>query len=111
MSESVKIINPKIDIGIHSDEIPKYVNDCIVKTLAGLTTSERPLFLKMPFNGPAALWVPFFSIAPSQYPSNSTGPLSDVIIINVLSYTFAIFNSSTNLDELDILSQRLTIKP
>tara|TARA_Y100001978_G_C23560517_1_gene369057 strand:+ start:32 stop:796 length:765 start_codon:yes stop_codon:yes gene_type:complete len=55
MNYFLEIFNPKIDIGIHSDEIPKYVNDCIVKTLAGLTTSERPLFLKMPFNGPAAM--------------------------------------------------------
>ena len=55
MNYFLEIFNPKIDIGIHSDEIPKYVNDCIVKTLAGLTTLERPLFLKMPFNGPAAM--------------------------------------------------------
>jgi hypothetical protein len=31
------------------------VNDCIHRTLAGLTRAERPLFLKIPYNGPRAL--------------------------------------------------------
>jgi hypothetical protein len=31
------------------------VNDCIARTLAGLTRAERPQFLKVAYNGPAAL--------------------------------------------------------
>lgn len=32
-----------------------YVNDCIVRTLAGVTRSSRPIFLKIPYFGPAAM--------------------------------------------------------
>ena len=32
-----------------------FVNDSIVRTLAGLTSTERPLFLKVAFNWPYAL--------------------------------------------------------
>ena len=36
-------------------DIPRYVNDCIVRCLAGVTSIARPLFLKMPYYGPAAM--------------------------------------------------------
>ena len=55
MSYFLEVFNPKIDIGIDQNNIPSYVNDSIVKCLAGLTEKERPLFLKMPFNGPKAM--------------------------------------------------------
>ena len=51
----LEVFNPQIHIGIKEDQIPSYVNDCILKCLAGLTSKERPLFLKMPFNGPKAM--------------------------------------------------------
>lgn len=35
--------------------IPQYVNDAIAKTVAGVTSVGRPLFLKIPYFGPAAL--------------------------------------------------------
>lgn len=37
------------------DDIPRFVNDSIVRCLAGVTRSARPLFLKMPYFGPAAM--------------------------------------------------------
>ena len=37
------------------DDIPRFVNDSIVRCLAGVTQSARPLFLKMPYFGPAAM--------------------------------------------------------
>ncbi|MBP87215.1 MAG: hypothetical protein CMJ64_10925 [Planctomycetaceae bacterium] len=37
------------------DDIPRFVNDSIVRTLAGVPSSARPLFLKMPYYGPAAM--------------------------------------------------------
>ncbi|MCH2202654.1 MAG: hypothetical protein MK102_11835 [Fuerstiella sp.] len=37
------------------DDIPRFVNDCIARCLAGVTQSARPLFLKMPYFGPAAM--------------------------------------------------------
>ena len=51
----LEVFNPQIDIGISEEQIPAYVNDCILKCLAGLTRKEQPLFLKMPYNGPKAM--------------------------------------------------------
>ena len=41
--------------GIKPDAIPSFLNDHIVRTLAGVTSAGRPVFLKIPYNGPAAL--------------------------------------------------------
>ena len=51
----LEVFNPQTDIGIGPDDLPDFVNDCIVRCLAGLTESERPEFLKIPFNGPRAM--------------------------------------------------------
>ena len=51
----LEVFNPQIDIGIGEDKLPEYINDCIVRCLAGLTKQDRPLFLKIPFNGPSAM--------------------------------------------------------
>jgi len=42
------LVNPVEDVG-------RYVNDCIARTLAGVPKASRPLFLKMPYFGPAAM--------------------------------------------------------
>ncbi len=36
-------------------DVPRFVNDSIVRTLAGVTDRGRPLFLKIPYFGPAAM--------------------------------------------------------
>ena len=36
-------------------DIPRFINDTIARTLAGVTTRGRPLFLKMPYYGPRAM--------------------------------------------------------
>src|SRR5215510_14571005 len=36
-------------------EIPAFVNDHIIRSLAGVTKCGRPLFLKIAYNGPKAL--------------------------------------------------------
>jgi hypothetical protein len=51
----LEVFNPQIDIGISEDKLPEYINDCIVRCLAGLTKQDSPLFLKIPFNGPSAM--------------------------------------------------------
>ncbi len=51
----LEVFNPQIDIGIERENLPEYVNDCIVRCLAGLTRRDRPQFLKIPFNGPRAM--------------------------------------------------------
>lgn len=50
-----EVFNPSIDIGLSREEIGEFVNDSIIKSLASVPRAERPLFLKTPFNGPAAL--------------------------------------------------------
>ncbi len=37
------------------EDVPRYVNDSIVRSLAGVGASSRPIFLKIPYFGPAAL--------------------------------------------------------
>ena len=51
----LEVFNPQVEIGIGADDVPAYVNDCIVRCLAGLTRADRPEFLKIPFNGPRAM--------------------------------------------------------
>lgn len=55
MRHFLEIFNPAIDIGIAGEDLALFVNDVIVRSLAGLTSAERPLFLKMPYNGPRAM--------------------------------------------------------
>ena len=40
---------------MNSRELGDYVNDCIIKAIAGQTKEERPLFLKIAYNGPKAM--------------------------------------------------------
>jgi len=51
----LEVFNPNVDTGIAPDVLPHFINDCIVRTLAGVAASDRPLFLKMVYNGPKAL--------------------------------------------------------
>jgi hypothetical protein len=37
------------------EDVPRFVNDSIARLLAGIGSKTRPLFLKMPYFGPAAL--------------------------------------------------------
>jgi len=50
-----EVFNPNVDTGIAPDKIGDYVNDCIVRTLAGVPRAGRPLFLKIAYNGPRAM--------------------------------------------------------
>ncbi len=40
---------------MEAEWVPAFVNDAIVRALAGLTEAERPQFLKIVYNGPKAL--------------------------------------------------------
>jgi hypothetical protein len=46
---------PAKDHGIPPEEIPFFVNDHIVRLLAGIPSASRPRFLKIPYAGPRAL--------------------------------------------------------
>jgi hypothetical protein len=51
----LEVFNPNILTGVLGSETGLYVNDCIIRMLAGLTLAERPQFLKVAYNGPAAM--------------------------------------------------------
>ncbi len=51
----LEVFNPNAPKDLAKEAVPAFVNDCIVRCLAGLTRAERPQFLKMVYNGPAAL--------------------------------------------------------
>ena len=51
----LEVFNPNVERGLSAEAIPAFVNDAIVRCLAGLTEAERPKFLKIAYNGPRAL--------------------------------------------------------
>ncbi len=50
----LEVFAPNAPVGAISD-IPRFVNDHIVRTLAGVAGEERPTFLKIPYFGPKAM--------------------------------------------------------
>ena len=51
----LEVFNPNVETGIDPKVLPHYVNDVILRCLAGVTKAERPQFLKIAYNGPKAL--------------------------------------------------------
>lgn len=51
----LEVFNPNVDCGIAPETVPFYLNDCLMRCIAGVTKADRPQFLKIPFNGPRAL--------------------------------------------------------
>jgi hypothetical protein len=51
----LEVFNPNAPQGLTDKDMPAFVNDSIVRCLAGLTRAERPQFLKIAYNGPRAL--------------------------------------------------------
>src|SRR5665811_810973 len=51
----LEVFNPNAPVGLSGQDVGAFINDSIVRTLAGLTSTERPLFLKVAFNGPDEL--------------------------------------------------------
>lgn len=54
----LEVFHPNVPANVHGIapvEIPAFVNDHIVRLLAGVPSGSRPLFLKIPYAGPRAL--------------------------------------------------------
>lgn len=51
----LEVFNPAFDIKLNDASLGDYINDMILKTLAGVTQVDAPLFLKMQFNGQRAM--------------------------------------------------------
>lgn len=47
----LEVFNPAFDIGISDKELGHYINDMIIKAVAGVTRDDAPMFLKIQFNG------------------------------------------------------------
>jgi len=51
----LEVFNPNVNPGIDKRKIGAFLNDHIIRTLAGVTEKGRPIFLKIPYNGPGPL--------------------------------------------------------
>jgi len=51
----LEVFNPAYDIGLIDAKPGDYINDMILKTLAGVGSMDQPRFLKMQFNGARAM--------------------------------------------------------
>jgi len=51
----LEVFDPNVPEAVEPELLPKFVNDMIVRTLAGVPEAGRPLFLKIVYHGPAAL--------------------------------------------------------
>lgn len=48
----LEVFAPNVACGLSPEAIPAYLNDQIVRALAGVSREQRPLFLKIPYFGP-----------------------------------------------------------
>lgn len=51
----LEVFDPNVPVGMSSDELPGYINDCIARTLGGVAGPGRPVFLKVVYHGPKAM--------------------------------------------------------
>ena len=51
----LEIFDPNRPEAVEASKIPEFINDAIVRTLGGVTSKGRPLFLKMVYHGPKAM--------------------------------------------------------
>ncbi len=51
----LEVFNPNVNPGIPDKKIAAFLNDHIIRALAGVTSAGRPVFLKIPYNGPGPL--------------------------------------------------------
>lgn len=55
MRHFLEVFNPNAPSRLEPDEVAAFVNDSIVRALAGITSAQRPIFLKLGYNGADAL--------------------------------------------------------
>jgi hypothetical protein len=51
----LEVFDPNVDAGLAPDKLAEFINDQILRTLAGVPMAGRPLFLKIVYHGPRAL--------------------------------------------------------
>src|SRR5688572_20033974 len=51
----LEVFDPNVDSGIPPEKLGEFINDNIIRTLAGVPESGRPAFLKIVYHGPRAM--------------------------------------------------------
>jgi hypothetical protein len=51
----LEVFDPNVSSGLPPEKLGEFINDQILRSLAGVTESGRPLFLKIVYHGPRAL--------------------------------------------------------
>ncbi len=51
----LEVFDPNVDSGIPPEKLGEFINDQILRTLAGVPETGRPLFLKIVYHGPRAM--------------------------------------------------------
>jgi hypothetical protein len=51
----LEVFDPNRPEAVEASQLPGFINDAIVRTLGGVTSKGRPLFLKMVYHGPQAM--------------------------------------------------------
>jgi hypothetical protein len=51
----IEVFDPNLPEAVATELVPGFVNDLVARTLAGVATKGRPVFLKMVYHGPRAL--------------------------------------------------------
>jgi hypothetical protein len=51
----LEVFHPNVPGAVAAEDVVHFVSDAIVRTLAGVTSAGRPVFLKIPYPGPRAL--------------------------------------------------------
>src|SRR5262249_52172778 len=51
----LEVFDPNRPGMVETDKVPEFINDAIVRTLGGITSRGRPLFLKVVYHGPKAM--------------------------------------------------------
>src|SRR5204863_4345223 len=51
----LEVFDPNRAETVEASKLPDFINDAIVRTLGGVTSKGRPIFLKMVYHGPKAM--------------------------------------------------------
>jgi hypothetical protein len=51
----LEVFDPNVSSGIASEKLGEFINDSIIRALAGVPESGRPIFLKIVYHGPKAM--------------------------------------------------------
>jgi hypothetical protein len=51
----LEVFDPNVETGIPPEKLGEFINDSVIRTLAGVPDSGRPIFLKIVYHGPRAM--------------------------------------------------------